>query len=569
MLQITLKNIFILIVIFILNGCGGGGSGSYTPANDDSNNNANATTITAVDGYINNATIKDSLGQIATFSQNGKYIFLSSPTYPLYLSGGILADTNATFDINMSVTNSQSNIISPITTFLGNDSELLSKFSNLGLNKSTLSDFSIDYIDSNDTELTKLSQLLYVVLKDTSLTSTFKNSIKNNNTLDNMTKLFNVAKTDINNSAILSDESKYYSNQLLTKVEEINSSISNVEGYLKEYKQNIIYTTEQFKPFITTWETNSTDSNITIPTLVHIVKYKYNYTVDWGDGVVEYGKNNNATHTYTTDGNHTVKIYGIFPAIYFNNDGFGYSLDTGINSKQLLQVLQWGDIQWNTMEMAYAGCSKLTIKSSDNPNLINVEKLNGMFFEASKLNTNFSDWNVSNIRDMSSMFYGASLFNQPLSGWNVSNVRDMSGMFFRATSFNQNISNWDVSNVTDMSSMFVNTVFNQPINNWNVSNVTNMNAMFSYIYDKSYFNQSLSNWDTSKVTNMGSMFSGTLYFNQNIDNWNTGNVTNMGSMFYDASSFTNHNLSSWDVHNISNHTYFGTDWGTGNTEPSW
>jgi len=40
-------------------------------------------------------------------------------------------------------------------------------------------------------------------------------------------------------------------------------------------------------------------------------------------------------------------------------------------------------------------------------------------------------------------------------------------------------------------------------------------------------------------------------------------------MFTGASSFSNHNLSSWDVSNVIGHDYFSNGWGTGNTEPNW
>jgi len=43
----------------------------------------------------------------------------------------------------------------------------------------------------------------------------------------------------------------------------------------------------------------------------------------------------------------------------------------------------------------------------------------------------------------------------------------------------------------------------------------------------------------------------------------------MPNMFENASSFSNHDLSSWDVSSVSDHKDFSKDWGIGNTEPNW
>lgn len=43
----------------------------------------------------------------------------------------------------------------------------------------------------------------------------------------------------------------------------------------------------------------------------------------------------------------------------------------------------------------------------------------------------------------------------------------------------------------------------------------------------------------------------------------------MSYMFYNAAAFTDHDLSDWDVTDVTSHIGFSTGWGTGNTEPTW
>lgn len=157
--------LFALTLSFNACSSGGGNSSSTT------NGGSTGTDVTALDGYIKNATIKDASGQTATYSgMGGKYTFASSVAYPLTLTGGTYEDTNVSFDINMSC--SSGTVISPITTFIDGNSTVLGKLANLALsgNPATLSDFSVDYVAINNTDLAKLAQLLYVVEKDANLT---------------------------------------------------------------------------------------------------------------------------------------------------------------------------------------------------------------------------------------------------------------------------------------------------------------------------------------------------------------------------------------------------------------
>jgi surface protein len=323
-------------------------------------------------------------------------------------------------------------------------------------------------------------------------------------------------------------------------------------------------------PFVTVWKTNPTDKEITIPTNSN---YSYNYTIEWGDGAVDKNINNSITHTYNNIGNHIVKISGVFPTIRMvsTDDFWKQTTQEKANAKKLQRITQWGDMAWSSFHNAFAKCSNLNVNATDIPNLTNVHSTKGMFSEAKNLKGNkyFNDWDVSSVTDMSYMFYETEAFNQPLNNWNVSSVTGMSQIFYRAKAFNQPLSKWNVSSVTDMSLMFyLAKVFNQPLNNWNISNVTNMSAMF---FRAKAFNQPLNNWDVSSVTNMHGMFYEAEAFNQTLNNWDVSNVTDMSYMFYKASTFTNQDLSSWNVGNVpsTEHSDFMLKAGGGNTQPNW
>lgn len=223
-------------------------------------------------------------------------------------------------------------------------------------------------------------------------------------------------------------------------------------------------------------------------------------------------------------------------------------------SFQFLEINQWGDVAWESMEDAFGGVFAVT--ASDIPDLSNVTSMKNMFAGSQSLNSpfNLNFWDISNVSNLSGMFFNCDNFNQALSQWDTSNVTDMSSMFEEAISFNQNIGTWNTSNVTDMSKMFKKaSFFNNNIGNWDTSSVTNMSEMFNnglFTGFESQFNINISNWNTSNVTDMSGMFIGATSFNQDIGNWDTSNVTDMSEMFNTATAF-NQNIGGWDTSNVT------------------
>ena len=291
-----------------------------------------------------------------------------------------------------------------------------------------------------------------------------------------------------------------------------------------------------FHPFITTWQTTVAGESITIP----VGGATGIYTIDWGDGNVNYGVSGDQIHTYDDAGTYTVRISGDFARIYLNGQQ--------PNADKLQSIEQWGSVRWESMRSAFQGTSSMAYRATDTPDLSDVISMRYMFRSAASFNADLSAWGVSSVTDMRGMFYNAASFNADLSAWDVSSVTDMREMFYNAVSFNGDLSAWDVSSVTDMSHMFRNAAsFNADLSAWDVSSVTDMSHMFS---SAASFNADLSAWGVLSVTDMSHMFRNAASFNADLSAWDVSSVTDMSHMFRSAASF-NADLSAWDVSSVT------------------
>lgn len=202
----------------------------------DSNPTSVTVDIKVIDGYIKNASVVDNIGNTASYQGNGVYRFSVNPSYPIKASGGQLEDTNSAFDINLSA-QSGSKVISPITSFIGNDSTIRTKLA-VALNKSDdMEEFEVDYVSINDLNLSKISQLFYLSLKDDSLKATFTNTLRTNNSLTNLDDIFTAFKTDLQNSSYSGKRKMKY---LLNKVSEYSANVSGMEQFIQNYKDSLI-----------------------------------------------------------------------------------------------------------------------------------------------------------------------------------------------------------------------------------------------------------------------------------------------------------------------------------------
>ncbi len=143
----------------------------------------------------------------------------------------------------------------------------------------------------------------------------------------------------------------------------------------------------------------------------------YNFNVDWGDGGAAQTVTKGTAgfpavgHTYAAPGRYTVKIIqnapNGFPAIKFNNAG---------DCRKLIQIANWGDVEWASMNAAFSGCYNVTITATDEAtaNTGNVTDFSYAWYGCSGL-TSFPLINTAAGTDFSSAWSGCgSLTSFPL-----------------------------------------------------------------------------------------------------------------------------------------------------------
>lgn len=230
------------------------------------------------------------------------------------------------------------------------------------------------------------------------------------------------------------------------------------------------------------------------------------------------------------------------------------------SADKILEIEQWGNIAWTSMNSAFGHCKIIQITANDIPNLSNVEDASYMFYGIKSFTgaSSMQNWNTSTIKNFRFMFaimydsINTSLpdqFNSPyLNSWNMSSATDLSFMFAGRGIFNQSVNNWNVSKVTDMKWMFaLCPSYNQPLNNWDTSSLEDIRFMFHF---DSAFNQSLNNWNTSKVTNMAHAIHGCTAFNHSLENWDMTKVTRIDQILKETPNF-NHSLASWNLASLT------------------
>jgi surface protein len=231
------------------------------------------------------------------------------------------------------------------------------------------------------------------------------------------------------------------------------------------------------------------------------------------------------------------------------------------SADKILEIEQWGNIAWTSMNNAFSQCKLVQITATDIPDLSNVEDASYMFYGTKSFTgaSSMQNWDTSKVKHFRFMFAlifdtiissVSDQFNPPyFNSWDISSATDLSFMFAGRGIFNQTLNNWNVSNVTDMKWMFaLCPSYNQPMDNWDTSSLEDIRFMFHF---DSGFNQSLNHWNTSKITNMAHAIHGCTAFNHSLENWDMTKVTRIDQILKETPNF-NQSLASWNLASVNN-----------------
>ena len=192
---------------------------------------------------------------------------------------------------------------------------------------------------------------------------------------------------------------------------------------------------------VKTYNTGTSASNqFTIPT----TGTGYNYTITTSDGQVIENNTGSTTITFSSAGTHDVRITGDFPRIYFNNGG---------DKSKLIDIKNWGDIAWTSMQNSFAGCNQLTdVSAEDVPNLSSTITLYGIFSNCTLITSvNLTNWDVSNIQDFRYALDSCpNLSVANITSWSLTSAIDVRFMFYNADSFDYSFANWDITSILYM-----------------------------------------------------------------------------------------------------------------------
>jgi surface protein len=169
----------------------------------------------------------------------------------------------------------------------------------------------------------------------------------------------------------------------------------------------------EMRPFITKWNIENTGASGWNTLQMAPLYSSQGYTVDWGDGETYQGTYA-GTHTYAAEGEYSVKVTG----------DFTYFTARASDRAKLIEISQWGDIQWNTFWGSFQYCANVTYAATDAPDLSGVSDLRSMFSSATSFDGDISNWDMSGITNLSGIFDYSGLspdnYDLILDGWAAS-----------------------------------------------------------------------------------------------------------------------------------------------------
>ena len=242
-----------------------------------------------------------------------------------------------------------------------------------------------------------------------------------------------------------------------------------------------------------------------------------NYDIDWGDGNTETGITSAVkTHTYATAGLYIVQITGSFVA-----PNFGSSAAS--NRDLLMEMMQWGTIQYKYMYRAFHECGNMIYTATDAPDLSTVSAtqsglLREMFVNCDSITAlDLTNWtlpydNAQKQYMTYRTFYGLSNCESlNVSGWDLRDANLSYDIFRLVGTSTTNGCDFQVDNInfsrnSNLTSMFHSSFVNSiSVSNWQLSSTASVSL--GNFFQNTKFNTltdvDLSSWtNTSAITNL-------------------------------------------------------------------
>lgn len=283
--------------------------------------------------------------------------------------------------------------------------------------------------------------------------------------------------------------------------------------------------------------------------------YTFDYNVDWGDGNTDSNVTGNIVHTYDNVGQYDVKITGTFPNIYFFNR---------FDRWKVLEIKNWGNIQWETMLSAFWGCGNMDITATDEADFSQVAVFQRMLTSCTSITNiyNSKNWITSNATNLLLFASGCSnLVSIETTNWDFSGLTNFDSVFQNCTSLTSlDGTNWDFSNCTSFSDSFSNCNSLTTITgngNWRFP--TTGTVTFDRFFNNAFALDGLNttNWNTERVVSLSQAFRDcTSLTYLDMSNWNLSNCTSLFLWTYNAPLLASINgIENLDVSNVINFGY--------------
>jgi hypothetical protein len=201
----------------------------------------------------------------------------------------------------------------------------------------------------------------------------------------------------------------------------------------------------------------------------------YNFVWKTSDGTSgSHSSNSDLTLTFPSGaGTYLIYIYGEFPRIVFDNGG---------DRQKLIDVTQWGNIQWWNFNDAFFGCVNCAWSVTDIPDIRLVTNWTNAFRDTPFNQSNFSQWPFDKTKALNwtGLFQTSNTNILMPSGLKISNLlntfRSNTGM---TTANAAPVESYDMTSLTNAQSAYRFCNIDPDISAWQIPLLANCDNMFT------------------------------------------------------------------------------------------